>query len=245
MLYSIAPPILVVMSLMGIIVFLVKKSRKMAGAYEREKEKEFNVPGQRLNPGMLSRRDQNNEVATGNKMKNGLLILLEKLIRKSRVIFLKLENVFMSWSNSLREKRKKRSENMDVQNEETEKETDILDKLKKYEPERRKVGGGILRVRNDYPETEKEKDIIRTMISRTAVEPRQKIETKDRLEKILIERIAANPKDSEAYERLGEYYFEVGNYEHSKECFKQVIKLDPRNIGVRGRMKKLERLLSK
>ena len=61
----------------------------------------------------------------------------------------------------------------------------------------------------------------------------------------LIDRIAANPKDIEAYERLGEYYLEIENWNYAKECFKQVLKLNPRNIGARSRMRKLERILSR
>lgn len=70
--------------------------------------------------------------------------------------------------------------------------------------------------------------------------PRGGIQLKGRLEKLLIERIAANPKDIEAYERLGEYYFDIGNLTHSKECFKQIVKLDRNNINARAKLRKLE-----
>ncbi len=67
---------------------------------------------------------------------------------------------------------------------------------------------------------------------------------KDRLEELLIERIAANPKDLEAYERLGQYYMEIKGYTDAKECFKQVIKLDPGNRNAKYRLKRLETLLA-
>ena len=70
-------------------------------------------------------------------------------------------------------------------------------------------------------------------------------EKKDLFEKILIERIAANPKDIEAYERLGEYYMEIENWNYAKECFKQVLRLNPSSTNVRSKMRELERLLGK
>jgi cytochrome c-type biogenesis protein CcmH/NrfG len=83
---------------------------------------------------------------------------------------------------------------------------------------------------------------IEPMVSKEAVKPRT--EMKDRLEELLIERIAANPKDVEAYERLGQYYMEIENYEFAKECFKQIVKLNPLNRNAKYTLKKLERLLS-
>ena len=80
------------------------------------------------------------------------------------------------------------------------------------------------------------------MVSEKVAKP--KTEIKDRLEELLIERIAANPKDIEAYERLGQYYMEIENYEFGKECFKQVVKLSPTNRNAKYALKKLERLLS-
>ena len=92
------------------------------------------------------------------------------------------------------------------------------------------------------PGIESEEKPVKPMVSEKVATP--KTEIRDRLEELLIERIAANPKDIEAYERLGEYYLEIENFEFAKECFKQVIRLNPSNRNVRYKMKKLERLLS-
>ncbi len=114
-----------------------------------------------------------------------------------------------------------------------------------------KYGEGKIYVRNaseikrNFQQSNPEEKIIRPIISDKIAVPRIKPEIKNRLERILIERIASNPKDTEAYERLGEYYFEIENYEHSKECFKQVVKLDPINMNAKDKMRKLERLLSR
>jgi tetratricopeptide (TPR) repeat protein len=74
---------------------------------------------------------------------------------------------------------------------------------------------------------------------------RKNHDRKDIFEKIMVERIAANPKDVEAYERLGEYYIEIESWEYAKECFKQVIKLNPENNNAKDKMRELERVFSK
>ncbi|MCA9364767.1 MAG: hypothetical protein KC736_02650 [Candidatus Moranbacteria bacterium] len=67
---------------------------------------------------------------------------------------------------------------------------------------------------------------------------------KGKMEDLLIERIATNPKDIEAYERLGEYYMEQEVYMDAKECYKQVLRLSPVHRYAKIQMKKLEKILS-
>lgn len=68
---------------------------------------------------------------------------------------------------------------------------------------------------------------------------------KDQLEDILVERISMNPRDIEAYERLGDYYLEQGNLSDAKECYRQVLKLSPAYRLVKIKIRRLERLLEK
>lgn len=68
---------------------------------------------------------------------------------------------------------------------------------------------------------------------------------KEQLEDILIERISLNPRDIEAYERLGDYYLEQQNLVDAKECYRQVLKLSPAYRLVKIKIRKLERLLEK
>lgn len=69
------------------------------------------------------------------------------------------------------------------------------------------------------------------------------VETKDQLEDILVERIAANPRDLEAYERLGEYYMEQGNVQDAKECYRQVLRLSPVHRLAKIKIRRLEKML--
>lgn len=77
-----------------------------------------------------------------------------------------------------------------------------------------------------------------------AVEPVSP-QKKEQMEDILIERISLNPRDIEAYERLGDYYLEQQNLVDAKECYRQVLKLSPAYRLVKIKIRKLERLLEK
>lgn len=241
MLYSIIPPVLVVLSLVGIIVFLMKKAPDVARvSEEKQRTRLLNQNG--AADGALA--SFSSDPASARKdFRHWFLVVLEKVTRKFRVLFLKLENKLTSWSEAIREKRRGRPENREsgfpVGSSDQD---DIINRVRNYEAGK---------VSTDQIGTQIGRRPMRTKVEESPArvdfdqQPEKKVETKDRLEKILIERIATNPKDTEAYERLGEYYFEISNWEHSKECFKQVIKLDPRNSVVKQRMRKLERLLSK
>ena len=111
-----------------------------------------------------------------------------------------------------------------------------MEKLKKYKPERKKVSINLTLPK----EEEKE---VKPMIGEKVVSASMQNE-KSKLEEILIERIAINPRDIEAYERLGEYYMEIENFNFAKECFKQIMKLDPMNKNVRYKIRRLEKLVS-
>lgn len=84
---------------------------------------------------------------------------------------------------------------------------------------------------------------IRPLIRENATHPIIKNKEKNQLEEVLIKRIAINPKDIEAYERLGDYYLESESYQDSKECYKQVLKLSPTHYKARLKIRKLEKLI--
>ncbi|MFC1637807.1 tetratricopeptide repeat protein [Patescibacteria group bacterium] len=73
-----------------------------------------------------------------------------------------------------------------------------------------------------YPESKK------IEMQREAVKKKQQ-EKREQLEEILVERIAQDPRDVDAYERLGDYYKEQGNNVDALSCYKYVLKLNPLN----------------
>jgi len=207
-----------------------------------------------------------------DNIKHWLLAIMEKVTRKARMMFLKLESRSANLSNSIREKRKARSQKI-ASEVSLQQESDIMKKLEKYDGgtekdlESLKTEGVAVAEEKIVHQREKiwqalfvkgkatkevaakrvdlEEKEIKPIISDRVVTPKSRAEIRDRLEELLIERIAINPKDIEAYERLGEYYLEIKSYMDAKECFKQVIKLNPSDRNAKYRMRRLENLLSK
>jgi len=185
-----------------------------------------------------------------NDAKHLFLVVSEKMTRRARIVFLKLESRSRNLNDSIRNtKNKHRLGNSGPRDGEVENigKDDIIDKVKNYQPVGKKkyLAGPGASVSQDGLETDREERIIRPTVSDRVVTPKVRMEMKDRLEDLLIERIAANPKDIEAYERLGEYYMEIDSMNDAKECFKQVLKLDPKNRNVRYRMRRLETMMHK
>ena len=242
MLYSLIPPIIVVLSAIGIIVFLVKKSSKVKDIQEENLHLEKHIFVER---GFVGNFIFKIKSIKGEDIKHFFLGILERITRRSRIIFLKLESKFGEMSNDIRAKRQARTNRKarEVQVAEN-KAKDIFDKLKKYKIGKNEQRSGIApEIKKAY--MDEEERVFKPMLSEKIVVPETARETKDKLEELLIERIAVNPKDIEAYERLGEYYMEIKSYNDAKECFKQVIKLNPGNRNVKYKIRRLEYLLSK
>lgn len=73
-----------------------------------------------------------------------------------------------------------------------------------------------------YPESKK------IEMQRETLKKEQK-KKRAQMEKILVERIAQDPRDVEAYERLGDHYRDQGNNKDALSCYKYVLKLSPLN----------------
>lgn len=220
MLYSLIPPALVVLSLVGIIIFLMKKASAVADLESQLIQAEENTTGAR-------------ESFLG-KIKSRGLWFLEKIFQGFRFLFLKLVKIFSVWGELIRRKRNSKIEGKRPQYSEGKKE----EKLNLAQAERIDE---IFQRRERNIQLKEE--ISKEKSDETLAPVNNPVEKKDIFEKILIERIAANPKDIEAYERLGEYYFEIENWDYAKDCFKQVVKLNPGNRNVKIKIRKLERLL--
>ncbi len=237
--YSIISPLLVILSIIGIILFLVKKNSAINELAKREAlnegEKKENISvNQPIREGIFSR------------INRVILAILEKIIRRIRLIFLKSENRFKILGEGIRKKRnvEQYNKNTGLFTEEKEVLDGIVNNSEKKMQEKKDLREKMFLRQQKYQEETTEK-FFRPIISDRVVVPKRRSETKDRLEELLIERIATNPKDIEAYERLGEYYLEIKNLDYAKECFKQVLKLNPTSSNIRYKMRKLERMLKK
>ncbi len=266
MLYSIIPPILVVLSLAAIIVFVAKKSKKIANLELDENPEERFAENRLAESSRMAKVFAKIKNVKNEDIKHFGLAFLEQITRRSRLLFLKLEMQCAGWSSYIREKRKKRAEKKTKKAESMEVANAEKESAYKEEEFVRRRDGGSEEKAGSAAKTEKgfskfsleslkerktgalppepEEKVFKPIISDKIVSPRPRAEIRDRLEELLVERIAVNPRDIEAYERLGEYYLEIGNFADSKECFKQVLKLNPGNRNAKYRMRRLENLLA-
>lgn len=59
----------------------------------------------------------------------------------------------------------------------------------------------------------------------------------------LMKKIEGDPQNSKKYEELGDYYMEHEQFEDARECYKYVLRLDPRHKRAQVAMKNLDRVL--
>lgn len=244
MLYSIIPPILIVLSLIGIIVFLTKKSSALPDLPEEDIFGLADHPEAPEKKTRISGITGKFKAINREAFKHYLLVALEKVAGKFKIFFLKMEALSGKMRDRIRDKRKGFFHHAKNNIFEESQENDIMDRLREYDLKKNQSDSHAPKA-IAVAEEEIEKP-ARPTVSEKVVKPRRvKAEIKDRLEELLIERIAVNPKDIEAYERLGEYYMEIESYEFAKECYKQILKLSPSNRNVKYKMRRLENLLSK
>lgn len=219
MLYYIIPPLIIIVGLAVLASFLFRKVNQVPIselAFLDESGKEGKKSFWKRFAGNFSQL---------------IFKILEKLTQKSKLYSLKLHNR----SQNLFQTIKKRRERQTIQ--EPPKDIERKDEIKQES-----FPGQEIKIHQ--PKIIRTEEIITSpMVSRKVVLPEQGTVVKDRLEEALIERIATNPSDIEAYERLGDYYIDRGSYEEALECFRHVLKLSPIHRKARTRMRRLERML--
>ena len=221
MLYLILPPVVIVGALIALVYFFSKRFPRV--------EKEI---ADQLNHPEASRKQESHFFIS---LKRFLLSVLEHFAQWFKVFALRSYNMLHAWTQSLREKKNKSGVNPS----------------KALHSEEDLIGKSI-------PQTKPITSIsaeqsIRPMVSQSVTKPEEKKITsvvesptpviKNQLEDILVERIASNPRDLEAYERLGEYYMEQGNLQDAKECYRQVLRLSPVHRLAKIKIRRLEKLL--
>lgn len=214
MLYYILPPFIIVLSAGALVMFLFRKMDKVSM------------------PEIVEPVSQKESAAKFEKVKLNLsqfgLKMLEKLMHRFKLLALKFHNSSNELFHSIKEKR--------------ENKLKLMQEAKKQETEVLKPMSGVLQASDD------DRPRVKEMVLPNHQEPatpaqRARLRSKDKMEEVLIKRIAVNPRDIEAYERLGDYYLERENHEDSLECFKQVLKLSPAHHKAKTRIRRLENLL--
>lgn len=217
MFYLIIPPLVIIIGSAVLVSFLLRKaSRIPVQPIAGEEKKEKRLKG--IGKLVLAKAVQI------------ILRLLEKITKHFRLSSLKFHNLSQRWFQSIRKKREK------IKSEKTP-AVEVEKEIKRTEESE-----GKKPLTFEIPE---KTAAGRPMISREVVHPEIKNESRNRLEEALVERIAANPADIEAYERLGDYYAEKGSYDDALECFKQVLKLSPVHHKAKIRIARLEKMLGR
>lgn len=225
MLGYIIPPIVIVLSLASLIFFLFRKSAKIPEELIMEERRK----------GMGNTEPQGRKLFRFTQL---ILQITEKVMQRFKLFSLKFYNKTDNWFHSIKEKREQRSisdkkeENViKVEDRKTTKDLFLIRRKKEA------------RIDNVIAAKEEKEIEVEPMISKEAIHPDSKIGVRNEFEKALIERIAFNPKDIEAYERLGDYYIEIGNFNDSLSCFEEVLKLSPGSRKAKIKMRRLQKIV--
>jgi len=225
MLYYILPPFIIILSAGALIMFLFRKME--------------NVPAEEIIQPDSEKKSSEKIKAIKLALGQFGLGVLERIMHRLKLLALKTHNASNELFHSIREKRKDR---MKIEEEKKQKQQQLSEVAPQPEI-------GVLQVSEDDRPRVKEmvlptrfvNDSVRAMMPVSSRKPRSR--AKEKMEESLIRRIAINPRDIEAYERLGDYYMDRENFNDSLECFKQVLKLSPAHHKAKTRIRKLESML--
>jgi len=229
MLYLIIPPAVIIVSLVLLLFFL---SRKISNFSDEENAKLSEESQQAKTIKRLKK-------FSFSKISALTFNFLEIISQWFKVLFLKFHNIADKCFHSIKEKK--------IKNGFSSSQKNFLEK----KAARKFIPRGLLarkKIEKTGKSDKRVSDISnRPMVSRKAAQPedfRGRSIIKDKLEETLIERISINPRDLEAYERLGDYYIERQNFKDALECYRQVLKLSPVNYKARVKIRKLEKFLN-
>lgn len=259
--FDLIPQFVLIFSI-GIILFIlgknipkIKEAQYSALLTEGENIKKEKRNFWYLYSRFIKRISRNNHQDSYQGKKYLLWHWLEKLLRKTRINFLKLDNKIVSVLDKIRKK--------NVQNENSEK--DILIKKTEDDKEKKDVAEikvveekkeinfvsddlnnnekqngfaallqGELEVEKTIEEKEEEEKVSEKR--KGEIEEDNKIEKKNEIEiknkknnkeREYIDLILKNPTDIKAYWKLGIVYSRRKKYQDSISCFRQIIKIDP------------------
>lgn len=243
-LYFVLPPIIIVISLALVIFLISRKSLEIAREMENGDEAEA-------------------QSRISMEVKSRWLHFLEKIAHIFKVLSLKAHNRLEERLAFIKSKKNKIESDLDKKDFEESgldslvenNKEDILEKVME-EGGDRVTGNSMDLTKNNNPnrisrifsrskkaENVDATDVVklreeRMMISKKVTYPEDK---REELESILVERIASDPRDIEAYERLGDYYISQENNVDAEACYKQVLKLNPQSLSVKNKLSRFKR----
>ena len=227
---EIIPQMAIILSIAGILVILGRKIPAVLNLRNEEKKKGkiFQIKRKKGIFFYFFKKIKEKIIsAKPEKFTKRAIVELEKILRKIRIQFLKLDQKFLVWIQKLREK----SEGTFTSNNLREKLDNLKSKKKTIQFLEKKEKPVIKRLNG----TKKREVSAKTNNSK------QNKNTGE--EKKCIEAIARNPRDIELYKKLGTIYFEKRNYKDAKSSFEQILKIDSKNKEAKKELKKIEKIM--
>lgn len=185
--FDLLPQIIIIISIAGIIVIIARKIPQASTSKEK-KNVDINSADNRIKiPNSLNKIWLKVKGFRYSDHFHKILSFMEKILRKLKVFFLKIENKITNWAERLRvhsQKVKTRREGMDVKIESGEEDSQDL-KLNSH------------------------------------------IKTSGETEEEYIAAITKNPRDLDAYRKLGNVYVNKNNINDAREVFRQILRINP------------------
>ncbi len=199
--FELIPQIIISVSIVGIIVLVARKMPQISSIPEEKKTLDMNGVNRRFKvPGILKRTKAKIKSFKRSKFLHDSLDFFERLLRKSKVVFLKIENKITEWAEKIKKQSQKvKEKRRGVEVQVTHKVQDSTDDEVKFT-------------------NVQKQDRLRS--SSYGV-------SKEEIEQRYIDAISSNPRDIAVYKKLGKLYQEHGNLEDAKEVYKQILKINP------------------
>lgn len=243
--HLIVPPIVFIVAIFFLMKFIAQKKR----------EKKKNLSNDFVNRDIFQKKEG---VKIYSETSDHFIIKIadsfEKIISNVFSVFLKKVGLFIRFVSKRYEHYKKNKNSLKARNftRRNREEISFLNQEKENISSRKEDEKKLLAeekekfFQEEIRQNEKREKDERPMVSeKISKEPRRvSLARDDAYETSLIERIALNPRDVEAYEMLGDYYIDRKNFTDAKDCYKQVLKLNPMSRGAKMRMRRLERVLA-
>jgi tetratricopeptide (TPR) repeat protein len=235
MLWIILPPIILIVSLSGFIFFLRRKKSNLKGS-DIAKAKSFDEP--RLSP--TSRPIVSKSV--WQRLAEVLANVWEGLLNKLRSLAKSSEKTISRRLSKIRGEEKPGLEKEpfyhrdDISDNEGFSSGSSIADLEDHEIRPMQENEGIKSGMSAVTKKAQEADVVTS--NKHQFQPEDK-----KLEEALIYRIAEDPKDVEAYKEIGEYYYATGNIKDAKDSFKMVLKLRPRDLRAKSRLRDIEMMI--
>ncbi len=231
--FIIIPQLVLVFSLAGILLILGRNFSKFKEVSAEEKhdrsleEVAARVKGEEKKFKYLCRRmaERISLRAVQEKYKRFsdlIHIKLEKILRKIRINFLRLDNKFVALIEKLRRSGNKK----EIQIESAELPADRIDEFKIEKP---LIVKKTNKVKEDIDKGKSEKN--------NEERSGKKIKKVGKKEEEYLKIISGDPKNMDAYWKLGILYSRKKNYRDALNCFKEIVKIKPNYEKARKKIK--------